>query len=90
MQPCQNFGRCKDLEELDEFGKDYECICPMNYNGTNCEFYSGPAIGVTLGVIFSIFITMLVMSTMTTMMLRRRNQNYINSSIGEAENSQLD
>ena len=49
-------------DEIDESGRDYYCICPLNYNGTFCEVYTGEGLGMaqTFVVIFTIFFTILV------------------------------
>ena len=33
--PCQNDGTCEDLIAA------YKCICPEDFNGTNCANYIG-------------------------------------------------
>ena len=38
VNPCQNGGTCTSLNYL---CKGYECSCPTNYKGTNCEHLFG-------------------------------------------------
>ena len=56
---------------------DYECLCSLNYNGTNCEVYTGEGVGLagTFAAVFSVFFTALLSTVFAISFIRKRNQS---------------
>ena len=56
---------------------DYECLCSLNYNGTNCEIYTGEGVGLagTFAAVFSVFFTALLSTVFAISFIRKRNQS---------------
>ena len=49
----------------------------MNYNGTNCEIYTGEGVGLagTFAAVFSVFFTALLSTVFAISFIRKRNQS---------------
>ena len=73
---------------------DYECLCSLNYNGTNCEIYTGEGVGLagTFAAVFSVFFTALLSTVFAISFIRKRNQSSqisISSKTGVQDEPQI-